>query len=764
MRNWTIGNKMFFAGVVTVAALLILTGNMYFISVTLEKRASRSSLRNYQMDMLKQIRHAQSEMMLATMGSIIRKDKGKIDEKSMTIINTSINFLEENVHRLRKLADTDQGKQLAGDVQNILPELAKYIQSNLVNMIEENLVRTNKIEAEFVQIKSDLKKYDGQITDNFAKIFASVQEKQKKASDLSFIRNQQVIVLNKLMRSYFDLILAAKDAIIDKTDGEISEERTETIHANMTFIKDHLNDLTEMADTDEKKKASEKIHHAFPRLVETIQDDLTDLIERYASQDYFIALQEKLNEYDTLMAGGFDTIIASMKKEQKDALNIMLQRNQQMTLLNDLRQAYADLMLAAISSVADRNADKMSEASKEQIIRNAGFIRDRLISLVKLGETDDEKNSAGRIRDIFPKLAQIVQDDLVKLIREGTAETKKIESDFIRTVDRLIGYDTRISDNLMNIFVSVQARKKKASASLLRLVSMSENVNLIVALVTLAITIPVFFFISRSVTKPLNHIIERLNQSANQVATASGQIASASRSLAETSGEQAGFLEETSSSLEALSVMSQDTFKITWDFGQLMNKNIEKSGQSLRALVELTRKMSQIEGHSDQIAQLTKTIDNIAFQTNLLALNAAVEAARAGEAGAGFAVVADEVRNLAVRTTTAAKSAQDMLHDITEQVTLSAHSIRIVNSDFEGIIESATTMGERTAEITRSSKKNAEEIGQISRSVADMERVIQQNASNAEQFAGTSEDMNAYAERMINIVEMLEAIVGRSGT
>lgn len=50
---------------------------------------------------------------------------------------------------------------------------------------------------------------------------------------------------------------------------------------------------------------------------------------------------------------------------------------------------------------------------------------------------------------------------------------------------------------------------------------------------------------------------------------------------------------------------------------------------------------------SNQIYELSSSIESIAEQTNLLALNASIESARAGVHGKGFAVVAEEVRKLA---------------------------------------------------------------------------------------------------------------------
>lgn len=71
-----------------------------------------------------------------------------------------------------------------------------------------------------------------------------------------------------------------------------------------------------------------------------------------------------------------------------------------------------------------------------------------------------------------------------------------------------------------------------------------------------------------------------------------------------------------------------------------------------KVMLERAVKEREIALHATvaDLAEIVKTISNIAGQTNLLALNATIEAARAGDAGPGFAVVANEVKRLASDT------------------------------------------------------------------------------------------------------------------
>jgi methyl-accepting chemotaxis protein len=173
--------------------------------------------------------------------------------------------------------------------------------------------------------------------------------------------------------------------------------------------------------------------------------------------------------------------------------------------------------------------------------------------------------------------------------------------------------------------------------------------------------------------------------------------------------------------------------------------------------------MKEISIASEQTAKIIKTIDEIAFQTNLLALNAAVEAARAGEAGAGFAVVAGEVRNLAMRAAEAAKNTAGLLEGTVKKIQSGSNMVSKTNEDFGKVAAGSKKVGGLVGEIAAASREQAQGIEQINIAMAEMDRVVQQNASNAEESAKASEGMNVQAEQMKKFVDHLVVLVGGNG-
>lgn len=267
------------------------------------------------------------------------------------------------------------------------------------------------------------------------------------------------------------------------------------------------------------------------------------------------------------------------------------------------------------------------------------------------------------------------------------------------------------------------------------------------------------WFIARTVSRPVFDIAGKLNDAACQIAAAADQVSQSAQSLAENASEQAAVIQEASASTEEIAARSLETSELTQGAEALMSENIRKSGLSLKSLISVITEMSQIEKEGSRMGEIIRTIEEIAFRTRLLALNAAVEAARAGTAGAGFAVVADEVKNLATSAAAAAENTQNILDTTIRRVASASQSVKAVNSDFEGIIETATSMGEKTLSITEASKEQSLSIGCVRTAITESDKVTQHLAAGSQEFAAAAQELSAQATEMKSFARELLLIV-----
>ena len=248
-----------------------------------------------------------------------------------------------------------------------------------------------------------------------------------------------------------------------------------------------------------------------------------------------------------------------------------------------------------------------------------------------------------------------------------------------------------------------------------------------------------------------------------EATAAATEIATGADDLARRTEEQASSLVETASTADLLASSVKDgagSSREAMDLADGAQRIAETGGSIVTQAVEA---MTRIEQASQKISDITSVIDDIAFQTNLLALNAAVEAARAGEAGKGFAVVASEVRTLAQRSSEAAKDITGLITTSTAEVAQGVKLVRSAGEVLGKIVGASKQVSGTVTRIAESTKEQASGIGEMTKAIAHMDEMTQQNAALAEESAASAQTMSQQIRRLNDLVAAFRTSAGHVG-
>jgi len=433
------------------------------------------------------------------------------------------------------------------------------------------------------------------------------------------------------------------------------------------------------------------------------------------------------------------------------------QVEEQLAKVGDARKKYGKAKEVLASKIA---TDKEKEllANVEAALKEGAEKNNRVIQLRKDGEIQDATEAL--LKDAGP-----------------------VQAKALAALDALIDYEAR----------QVENSGKEVDAVY------SSSQTMLITLGTLAVLIgaAVAWFITRSITAPINEAVEvaetvasgdlssqidasrgdetgrllkalksmndallnvvsQVRTGTDAITTASGEIAAGNLDLSSRTEQQASSLEETASSMEELTSTVKQNADNARQANTLAVSASEVASKGGDIVAQVVSTMGTINDSSRKIVDIISVIDGIAFQTNILALNAAVEAARAGEQGRGFAVVATEVRNLAQRSAAAAKEIKELISASVANVEEGSRLVNNAGQTMGDIVDSIQRVTDIMGEITSASQEQTLGIEQINAAISQMDEVTQQNAALVEEAAAASQSMQEQAGNLVSVVSFFK--------
>ena len=355
-----------------------------------------------------------------------------------------------------------------------------------------------------------------------------------------------------------------------------------------------------------------------------------------------------------------------------------------------------------------------------------------------------------------------------------------------------------------------------------------EITALVIAIIVIALVIPVAIFLSRSLTKPIltvantlknisdgegdltytikvntkdevgnlahyfNLTLQKLkadfvlfSQNATKVSSAVYDLSSSAKEVTATANEQSASVAEIVSTMEKNKNLSEQVASKTIEVAELavQTENLSQRGAKLHGANEnmmadirkqntkVVDEINNLAGVLSRINESVQFIDSIADRTKIIAFNAALEASSAGEAGLRFAVVASEIRRFADSVVESVAEIKGRISELqsASKALISEADIgsQAIDSGYNRMVEQKEVF-ENIVDVSQSVAVHSQQISNLSKqqelAAAQVFAVLQEISAGVKQFVNATTSTSSTAENLSGIAQELRKTLARYQT
>ncbi|MDH5510354.1 MAG: methyl-accepting chemotaxis protein [Nitrospinota bacterium] len=457
-----------------------------------------------------------------------------------------------------------------------------------------------------------------------------------------------------------------------------------------------------------------------------------------------------------LAMGSIMYILASTNSKSVEALNLVEERNAQLSLASEVRYKTLELNTVAMDIIVDKDSGQVSQERKDLIIKNIAFINQSVSRLEELADTEEEKADARFYRANFPKVANDIQVTLV-----GMVENRAPREEFEKLDDILDGEMGNLEEKMESIVASVSNEVSEALKENEDTLNRASQIGFAVFAGAMAFLLGTFTIFARGLLSNINGVIAMI------------------RDIAEGEGDLTRRLD--TKSKDEIGELAFWFNRFVGNLQELMVKIGENSKSLATASEEMSSVSSQLAGGSEEMSSQTTTVAGATEQmsANINAMAAAVEemsmnvgsiSTGAEQMSQNMNMVSSAVEEMSTSIQEISKSAReastiaDNAGKMSQEASTTMSALDAASVEIGKVTEVIKRIAEQTNLLALNATIEAASAGEAGKGFAvvanEIKELANQSAGAAEDIASRIEGTQENTRKAVKVIAEVAKVIG----